>query len=485
MQPADQKTGDSQGDCRRTGLRLRMISIVVIAAAAAVCGILFIATLHTLDSYREMRSDTERYIEAEEVALDVQQASDYLTEQVRIYVVTGKPEHIRLYFEEANTARRRDQAVEKIRQLTTDPLCIEYLENAIAGSMELMQQEYHAMRLMLAAEGMDIPEVPKELRDMELDAEEAALSPEAQRALAQELVFGDGYLDAKAYIAEHVQLCTQLLTESTRKLQTDSSEMLHARMVRQLILEACLMMITVLTVIIIYVLIILPLERNVKEVQAFQPMAVRGAFELRFLSESYNQMYEKAMHDRDRLSYDASHDALTGLYNRRAYEAALKETDPQDTALLLIDVDYFKTVNDTYGHEIGDRVLRRVADVLTANFRREDMVCRIGGDEFAVIMVHVSSKLTELVAGKAVRMNAVLQHPHDDLPPVSLSIGIAFGTPEQAVETLVQNADAALYQVKNRGRKGFLVYSSGEACDGGTVLPQDGEDGTTKGENKL
>ena len=87
------------------------------------------------------------------------------------------------------------------------------------------------------------------------------------------------------------------------------------------------------------------------------------------------------------LDYKASHDELTGVLNRSGYELLLSGIDFDSTCMILFDVDNFKNINDTFGHEVGDRVLERLARILKKQFRSEDYVCRIGGDEFVVFMV--------------------------------------------------------------------------------------------------
>ena len=136
----------------------------------------------------------------------------------------------------------------------------------------------------------------------------------------------------------------------------------------------------------------------------------------------------------------------------------MESADAEHMALILIDVDYFKSVNDTYGHAVGDRVLKRVADILRGSFRSVDVLCRIGGDEFAVIMTRVNSSMRQLVYNKICRANELLQHPTDDLPPVSLSVGVAFSDRENPQGDIFTDADAALYRVKEAGRKGCQIY---------------------------
>lgn len=120
-------------------------------------------------------------------------------------------------------------------------------------------------------------------------------------------------------------------------------------------------------------------------------------------------------------------------------------------------MDKFKTINDTYGHETGDRALKKVADLLTKTFRTTDFPARIGGDEFAVIMTRIDETAKDIIAKKSEQINEILLKGENGLPQISLSIGIAFS--EQGFdEGLYKRADQTLYKVKEAGRCGYAFY---------------------------
>ena len=159
------------------------------------------------------------------------------------------------------------------------------------------------------------------------------------------------------------------------------------------------------------------------------------------------------------LANKAETDELTGLINRAGYDRLLAELDLHSTTLLLADTDRFKGVNDRYGHETGDRVLKRIARSLMGNFRQKDCVCRIGGDEFAVLMLNVGALEDEKICEKVRYINRELAETTDDgLPAVSVSVGVAHGAGAENWTELFKNADAALYRVKQEGGRGCRVY---------------------------
>ena len=126
--------------------------------------------------------------------------------------------------------------------------------------------------------------------------------------------------------------------------------------------------------------------------------------------------------------------------------------------MIICDIDFFKHINDTYGHAVGDEILKKVANLLQTTFRSVDYVCRIGGDEFAVIMVDVNQELSYTISEKITVINNQLYCPTDDLPAISLSVGVAFTDRANPGESIFKDADKALYRVKQNGKHGCGFY---------------------------
>ena len=170
----------------------------------------------------------------------------------------------------------------------------------------------------------------------------------------------------------------------------------------------------------------------------------------------------------DRLAHLAYHDPLTHLPNRLAYESqldmALKTCarDGTQIAIMLIDLDRFKTVNDTLGHHVGDGLLKSVALRLRESVRASDIVARLGGDEFVVVLPDIESALTAAsVAGKVQRNLEVSHQVGEYTLYATPSIGISiFPSDGRDGDTLLRNADAAMYHAKNEGRNNYQFYAS-------------------------
>ena len=157
----------------------------------------------------------------------------------------------------------------------------------------------------------------------------------------------------------------------------------------------------------------------------------------------------------------AQRDSLTHLYNieisRKQIESHLALYNLTNRrALLLLDIDFFKTINDTYGHMRGDQILRETADLLQKTVRVDDIVGRLGGDEFLVYLTSVLDQEALRVVCEKI-CSAVRQIQLDDSRYLTVSIGAALSSPGQNYAALYQIADQALYAAKDAGRDGYRI----------------------------
>ena len=259
------------------------------------------------------------------------------------------------------------------------------------------------------------------------------------------------------------------LIDTSALIQGVGVDDLERLVLRQEVLTVLLLGVTLMTILSVAFLILWPMREYISRIRDYKLLRMRGAYELRYLAEAYNLIYEENQKHNDALRYQVEHDHLTGLYNRGAFEKIRNEYAGGDAALMLIDVDKFKDVNDIYGHDVGDRVLQKVSGLLAQGFRASDYPCRIGGDEFAVIMTETTPELRGIILDKLEQVKSGLRDTSDGLPEATLSIGVAFSSDCKPGQDLFKLADAALYRIKERGRNGCAFYADGE--DKATAAP--------------
>jgi diguanylate cyclase (GGDEF)-like protein len=166
------------------------------------------------------------------------------------------------------------------------------------------------------------------------------------------------------------------------------------------------------------------------------------------------------------LADEARTDALTGLLNRRGFderatlELAHARREERSLAVATFDLDYFKRVNDEWGHDVGDRVLARIGELLRRESRDIDLAARFGGEEFVVLLPGCDSVDAEAFTER-LRAALAIRDP-SGLPPVRVSAGIGAAVAPANIDTLLQGADTALYSAKRGGRDRTVVFEQRE-----------------------
>lgn len=196
-----------------------------------------------------------------------------------------------------------------------------------------------------------------------------------------------------------------------------------------------------------------------------EPLPVVRDDEVGMLTTAFNRVLAKLLASHAEMDHMAHHDSLTGLPNRQLLadrmQQAFARAQRQGTqvAVLFLDLDGFKPVNDDLGHEAGDAALREVARRLEAVVRRDDTVARVGGDEFVILLPDLKDKpreTAELVAEKCMEVFKTPFHIHGHSSQLGTSIGIAMGVGDGTPDKLLIAADKAMYEAKGAGRGRFV-----------------------------
>lgn len=450
----------------RRGISLKAIGLIIAGTATVLTAALMTSIFLLTSRYRQVMDSTNAYIEYKSYAQEVQVASDYLTEQVRSYVVTGEDEYYQNYFVEADS-KRRENALQAIESYFEDHAITKHLEDAVNESIKLMDKEYYAMRLVMEAKGTDISQadIPEAIKNVELYEMDSLSTPEAKMDAATEAVFGVEYNQAKGIISGNIKSAVGLLDGKLEENVVQSTGALKAIITVQQVAILVNVVFIFLCVVGLFVFLIRPVRDAVKKLNAREKVEVRGSKEYRYLAEAYNHFYDLNATAQERLAFEAEHDRLTSLYNRTGYDKIYGQAKLDKCVYVLLDIDQFKAINDSFGHASGDAVLVRVGKALTKYFHSSNAnVFRIGGDEFAVLLENVNGSYEKAIIEKCNSVNKELEKAFDDFA-TSMSFGVAYGEENDNTDTLFKRADYALYQAKStsKGNISFFKESGGAA----------------------
>lgn len=249
-----------------------------------------------------------------------------------------------------------------------------------------------------------------------------------------------------------------------------------------------------LAYLIVLIVVVRPLRRLSNHIDAIRAgrggklsLSYRGPVqvsELENVRQSLNEYQSRLekLHDNlesknDELWQLAHHDPLTGIYNRRSFEEdwgdlmATSVVSPINTSFLLFDCDHFKPINDTYGHPVGDSVIRGIVESLQSALRDGDRLYRMGGDEFATLLNKTDIATAQIVAERCI--NAVNDYDFAALgvkEPVRISIGIAHAHDAVSAEMLHAHADISMYLAKRPGNQKISIFKPDMVSESGSLL---------------
>ena len=352
------------------GIRIRSFNrlMIVISGVLYVC--LLMATTYTINNYEQLVQLTDDYIHLEETSKTVLRASDYLTEQVRMYVQTQNEDYVWRYFEETTINKSRENALEVMRQHSITPDEEADLMLAVQESNALMDREVYAIALVAAAKEHAGATALSVLANTTLEAADAALSPEEKIEKARGMVFDEEYQTMKNRIYGHLDAFTQGILTATKSRLGDGQDNLYDAISTQRTLLSVLALLNAVTFFVITQLVIKPLRdciRSVRERTLFQE---RGAYEFRYLAQTYNDIYRRSdalAASEAMLRSQVEQDELTGLYNRSSFHKIARERilgSDEDMYIITVDISNFKIVNEHYGTNAGDRLLKDIGTQL-------------------------------------------------------------------------------------------------------------------------
>ena len=441
------------------GVSIRVVGIITTVVAIGLAFYAFALSGYLAETETALVEEESRFVECSDAVSNLREASDYLTRASRMFVITGRRAYLDGYANEYSVSGRRERSVDVLKSnLVENQQAIVELEKALDSSNGLAKSELAAMRL--AADYYGISDLPEAVAQANTDLFRSAPDKESVLNAARGLVLSDNYDSAKTSILERVEASSAALLEELNEDLRASEDKMRMLGFQLRIVVALLLCVILLFVLALFMYVLKPLGRYVERLSGDEPLEPDGAYELHYLANAYNTIYEDNTKRIEQLRKYAEQDPLTGISNRSGYDSFLT-THTRNIALLLIDVDDFKNFNEVYGHDTGDAVLIKLAEALVTAFRSTDFPCRIEGDRFAVIMTNMNTELRETILAKIELVHAILDDDASDLPAVTLSVGAAFSTEGMNDQDIYHAASAALVQAKQAQSNSVIFYGEG------------------------
>ena len=438
------------------GIRFLALVIGTVVATAVLTIALLVSTNSINRESAALQEANDRYAESQLAADDLLDASLYLTAQSRLFSSTYHTTYIDNYYWEMSRNRQRQDDVETLKKNYPDSDAAKYLEAALDFSDNLVRNELYSMKLVVTALNLRLgEETAQMLDDIEFMGGDEALSREQMLDEAHKLVTFEPYEHDVDRVSQHVEKCKEALADTLEADKQLHEGKLSGLFVRQHVLTCILLALILFSGITFIITMSMPISEFIGRIGRNERLTEKGAYELRFLASAYNEMYDDNKHVRDRLTYEAEHDSLTGLKNRGTFDRDIATYRRSPMAFIIMDIDRFKEVNDQHGHDIGDIVLKETAASLVKAFEPQGMVYRLGGDEFVAIVPGTAEELRDSIERNARAVAADLARPHGEAPAVGVSAGVAFGDGTQVSDDYYKRADKALYRVKGEGRQGI------------------------------
>ena len=419
-----------------------------------------IFVVFTANEYKSLKQTYEDYSDVLKIINRFENGVNKLSRKVRQAVFTGKQAYIDDYFTEINVLKTRESAVEDLASIIGDSDANEYLQRALTLSNKKVSNDLYALCLIENVIANEDTIWPEELSNYVLSIEDQELSDKEKKEKAISLISSENYETDNTFLYNEISTTLNKVSNEVLEKQVKASDAFSSAFSTLVFVIALLILMMFFNCYLVINNVVKPILKYDKAIKNDELIPLDGIKELRTLASTYNEIYIENTEREKIMKHNAEHDSLTKALNRGAFDSIIDiyTKDKNDFALIIIDIDNFKVINDTYGHATGDVILKKVADSITNAFRSIDHVCRIGGDEFAVIMVDMTSDLNYTIDEKIDLINKDLSVSKDGEPIVTLSIGVALTDRENPTDSIFKDADKALYHTKENGKNGVTFY---------------------------
>ena len=449
---------DRLSGAARHGIRLSRVNIVLLAVTVIGSIGMIIATNRLNSAYQQLIEETGKYINTQQDAGMIEEFSGSMLSESRSFLQTGDPAHVMAFYSQMDVIRRQLDSSGTSETKGT-AASDRYLEEAVEAFRTLAEQDAYAMRLKAETLPVSLGSYPAEFAGTEIRPEDAVLDAEQKLAKAQEILDRTDYSAIRSRLSDRVDASHRAASETVQQQMGVTTARIQQELLLLRTFGVVFLVIAVLAMLSNLLLIILPINRSVSNLDNREEIPEQGSFEMRNLARVYNEVLRDSTEKQEELEYSATHDALTGVYNRAAFDREYDRCRNDRIGIAIVDVDGFKHYNDVYGHDVGDHVLRRVTETIGSKFRKEDHISRIGGDEFVIIMKNTGSAQSEDIKLKIDEINEELvKERRKGMPPISVSVGAAFWDRENPGPDILKDADKALLQMKQNGKLGCRIY---------------------------
>lgn len=422
--------------------------------------ILSIVVLGTYDilqhKYTKAITIQETMVACNDAAKALQNDSDELTLCVNDYIDTLEEKPLNEYYKIIDE-KQREKEIEKVEKYDVDCTA---LSEALALSDELAIRETHAFALIGKAIGT-FDSMPDMVRNYSLPEREEALSDNEKISLAHKMIHSREYNDSKRAIYGKIDEFEDVVINAAEEnLITVTSDVKEYMTTLHWVAGICNIL-SLLMAVILYKKVTQVLVNYIESIGKNEYIKAQGTSELRYLANVFNDCIRLRNNERAKLKESANSDSLTKISNRRAIEEFIKEKlsdEASGGALIFLDIDNFKSINDTFGHGAGDEVLKCVAGKIKSGFRGSDFAGRFGGDEFIIWMDNVTLSNAEFIKERIKSLMGTA-NSGDVAIRYTLSAGITFKCENDDYETIVARADRALYERKKSGKSGCSIYT--------------------------
>ena len=415
-----------RGD-KLAGIRLNRMNILMICIGLIIATLMAVSMYRTTVSVKEIVTVTNNYLSNQSAGGMLRDFATNLGEQAMAFVQSGEVGSAKSYEAQMEVINARLAQYEP--ETSNSAAANSEFTTAMEAFRARNSLEISAMRL--AAATMPAPQfeaLPDFLKNEELSEEDQALPDEDKKGKALSLLTSDSYAQLETTIRESIDRSHRLSSEEGQQQADQTFTEVRNLVGNQMVLVILFVIVSALALMINRMLIIAPIQKSVDNLDHREPIPEKGSYEMRHLARVYNEVLKENEEKENKLSYAASHDALTGVYNRTDFDRYYRKIEKmQNVGLIVLDVDHF---------------------AMKRHFRTEDHISRIGGDEFCIIMPGTGQADGKQISEKILEINRELSEQSGDLPPVTISAGIAFWNRPNPEGSLFKDADTALLNIK-------------------------------------